>query len=75
VAYRHHLSLDWSATVSARQQAAPRGGSLLFYRKIRIPDNSAVFRIQKTRQFREICIGTMHALRAAVNAWIKVAGT
>jgi hypothetical protein len=65
-----HLSLDWLDTVSAGQQACTARRVVAFYRKIRIPDNSAVFRIQKTGQFREIGIGTMHALRAAVNAWI-----
>ena len=76
VAYRHIFrSIGQPQSPPPRWHACPTQGAVVFYRNIRIPDNSAVFRIQKTRQFREICIGTIHALGAAVNAWIKVAGT
>jgi hypothetical protein len=74
VAYRRNFHSIGSATVSAHQQACTAPQVVASYRKIRIPDNSAVFRIQKTRQFRETCIGIRHALRDAANAWIKVTG-
>jgi hypothetical protein len=53
---------------------APRGRSLLFTERSAFLTIQKSFAARKPRQFREICIGIIHALGVAVSAWIKVTG-